>query len=55
MVHWPPVFIIYLYIAKNSQEIFCSTLKNCENRKSLAQLIFPHLWYGQLEVDCNQT
>ena len=32
-VHWPPC----LPIAKNSWGNFRGTLKNCENRKSLAQ------------------
>ena len=35
----------YLTIAKYSWENFCSNLKNHENRKSLAQRIFPNFWY----------
>ena len=42
-MHWPPVFITYLYRANNSQENFCGTLKNRENHNNLAQQIFPHL------------
>ena len=35
--------VYYLRIAKNSWENIRSTLKN---RESLAQRIFPHLWYN---------
>ena len=42
MVYWPPVFITYIPIAKNSWENLLSTLKNHE---SLAQQIFPRLRY----------
>ena len=34
-----------LPIAKNSWENFCGTLKNHKNYESLAQQIFPRLWY----------
>ena len=37
--------VYYLAIAKYSWENFCGTLKNCKNRESLAQQIFPRLQY----------
>ena len=38
--------VYYLPIVKNSRENFHGTLKNCENRESLAQRIFPRLQYA---------
>ena len=48
MVPWPAVVIIYLRIAKYSQENFCGTFKSHENYKNLAQQIFSRLQYINL-------
>ena len=40
-VPWPEVFIIWVKLNIHGKV----SLKNCENHESLAQRIFPHLWY----------
>ena len=42
-VHWPSVFILLIYVAKNSRENFRSTLQKQRKPRKVSSANLPHL------------